>query len=77
MFQIGQIFVKNGIEFCLIELVNYDGNLYGFFSVEDKKIDYIFYEMKQTETGCKLVAVVDENLNNILFSMVESSGLNE
>lgn len=73
MFKVGQIFNKEGKEFCLLEIINYNNCVYGFFSIEDKKLDYIFYEIKQTEMGYNLNVVVDKNLNNILFSLVESS----
>ena len=47
MFEVGKTFVKNGNIFCLIEILNYNNENYGVFSVEDddKKTSFIVYKI--------------------------------
>lgn len=71
MFEVGQIFNKDGIEYCVLDLIEYNNNTYIFMSVEDGNIEYLFYEVKKTNNGYNLELIIDDELNNYLFSIEE------
>lgn len=76
-FQVGQVFNKNNNEMCLLELINYENKLYGLFSMESNKVTFIFYEIYDTGTNYKLLAITDDNLNNKLLSIFEEMNNDE
>ena len=71
MFEVGQIFNKDGIEYCVLDLIEYNNNTYIFMSVEDGNIEYLFYEVKKINDGYNLELIIDDELNNYLFSIEE------
>lgn len=69
MFQIGQIFNKNGIEMCVVDIIEYNMKKYLLMSQENECIDYVFYEMQKSELGYKLIKINDDELNYNLFNI--------
>jgi len=76
-FKVGQVFNINGNELCLLELINYGNDLYGLFSMEDKKFSYIFYQIVDTGSNYQLISVVDDDMNNMLMTIYEEMNANE
>lgn len=76
-FQVGQVFNKNNNEMCLIELINYDDKCYGLFSIEGTKVTFAFYEIYDTGSNYKLLAITDDNLNNKLLGIFEEMNHDE
>lgn len=71
MFNIGQVFKKDGQEICILDIIQYENRQYAFMSVESEKLEYLFYEIIQVNQGYNLNLVTNEDFNNILFSLVE------
>lgn len=73
MLEVGQIFKRNDNELCLLKLIEYDNKHYALFSVENTKMEYLFYEvLYNTNNGSfNLTLVNDDDLNNVLFEIVE------
>lgn len=76
-FKVGQIFEKEGKKLCLIEIIEYSGETYGLFSVEDVKFYYIFYQLIDTGINYNLIPVLDETLNNVLLGIFERKNSND
>lgn len=73
--EIGHIFEKNGITYCVLDILDYEGKKYILFSIEDDKLDYLFYEVEYANHEYILNLLTDELLINKLFEIVE--GKNE
>lgn len=73
MLEVGQIFKRNNSELCLLKFLEFDNKHYALFSVENTKIEYLFYEIiyNSGNGSFNLSMVVDDELNNILFEMIE------
>ena len=70
MLKIGQIFEKDGIELCLLEIVELFDKKYVLFSAQLEKMEYYFYEVVFLEEGYKFIMVEDEEINNKLFNSI-------
>lgn len=71
MLQVGQIFKKNGQEYCLVDLIFYDNIQYALFLIESDKVDYKFFAIHDDGKGYTLTEINDVELNNILFEIFE------
>ena len=72
MLEIGQIFNKNGKEYCFLDTIHLEGQEYLCFSIEEnKKLDYMFYTVKSFDevNGYNLEPIKDENLHMKLFEI--------
>lgn len=72
MLEIGQIFNKNGKEYCFLDTIQLEGQEYLCFSIEEnKKLDYMFYTVKSFDevNGYNLEPIKDENLHMKLFEI--------
>ncbi len=73
MFQVGQIFKRDGYELCVLDIVNYNNKYYIFTSVEKEKIEFLFYEVEKHNTSYALKKVSDDMLEAQLFSIVDNN----
>lgn len=71
MFEVGQIFNRDGYEFCVLKIFDFNGKKYILFGVEKEKIEYMFYEVLYNESGYNLRKVVDDETNFALFEFVD------
>lgn len=69
--EIGHQFNKDGIIFCVLDIIDYDMKQYALFSAEYEKLDYIFYEVNRINNDYNLKRVDDESLIYELFKIVE------
>ena len=71
MFEEGQIFNKDGDEYCVLDVLEYEGKTFVLFSIESGKVGFSFYQVDLEGDNYNLVSVIDDNLNNILMNMYE------
>ena len=71
MLEVGQIFIRGGIQLCVLDLIDYNSKKYALISAEDDKIEFLFYEMIHENGKYNLNLVSDDELNCILLEKVE------
>ncbi len=74
MIEEGQFIVKNGIEYCLLSKIKFEGTKYYLFSAEkNNNLDFTFYTLKEfnPDEGVKFEEVEDPRILSELFSIVE------
>ncbi len=70
MFEIGQVFKKNGNEYTVLDIIDYSDNKYVLFAVEKEKIDYVFFKIyNKNEQGVDLKEVKDIKLKKQLYDI--------
>ena len=74
MFRIGQVFNKDGYDFCILDLIDYNGKKYALLSVEKEQIEYLFYEIVHNEDGYELIHIYDNEIEFALFNIFENKG---
>ena len=74
MFKIGQVFHKNGFDFCILDILEYESKQYLLCSVEKDKLEYIFYDVHYESGKYNLVQVLDQQLEFNLFELFEQKG---
>ena len=74
MLEIGQIFNKNGVEYCLLDILILDDKKYALFSLETDKLSFSFYEIIENETDYDLKFIDDQQLNFHLLELYEEKG---
>ena len=72
--EVGQIFNKNGKEYCVLELLSFNNKEYVLFSVESTKLDYLFYEIISQHDDYRLNLVTD---NMELYELMNKVGGNK
>lgn len=71
MLEVGQIFNKKGKTLCVLKKLKYNNKEYALISVEDNKLEYLFYEITLIDDNYKLNLVTDSNLEYKLFEIIE------
>ena len=71
MLEVGQIYNKDGFQYCVLDFINYNNKRYVLLSRESEKITYIFFELFEFNDIFQLVEVKDEVMNNILLECFE------
>ncbi len=73
MFKEGQVFKKNGINYCVIDILHLDNEMYLLLAEQLETISYVFYKVKIVNNNSyDLTVVDDELLNSKLFEMFEN-----
>ena len=71
MLEVGHILKKNGRTFCVLDILEFNMKKYVLFSVEDTKLEFLFYEILPSSDGYHLNLVKDDELEFKLFELVE------
>ena len=72
MIEVGHIFTRDNIKFCVVDILDYNSKKYGLVSVENNTgLKFDFYEITQNDDGCKLNKVYDDELILDLMELVE------
>ena len=74
MLEVGHEFERNGINYCVVDIVDYENKSYCLLSIEkeNEKISFAFYEYKVEMNGdFTLDSVEDEELISKLFDIFE------
>ena len=78
MLEVGKEIIRDGKTYCVLDFLRYHGKNYVLFSVEDNKIDYVFYEIvSQDEKGYNLELVTDRLIKSVLFGLFEDKEENK
>ena len=72
IFEEGQIITRNGIEYCVLDTIDYANKTYVLFASQSDKIGFSFFEVQRIKDLFNLFEVTDDNLNNILMSLYEA-----
>ena len=73
MFEVGKVFKKNGKDYCVLDILDYNYKKYLLLSEKGEKISFDFYEITMPDNNnYELVMVNDANLNNSLFELFEN-----
>lgn len=75
MLEIGQIFEKNGYEFCVLDIIDYNMKKYVLFSIEAEKVEYAFYEINFINDRYNLKKIDDNLVECTLFNIFETKGV--
>lgn len=77
--EIGYEFLRNGKNYCLIDIVDLNSKQYALFSIEESghKMNFEFCEMTRNSEGYFFDRVTDDNINNLLFEKMERSAYGE
>ena len=74
MLEIGHEFERNGVQFCVVDIVDLNNKSYCFLSEErrNEKMDFHFYEYSISSTGdVNLDLVKNDDLIDNLYSVME------
>ena len=71
MFKVGQVFNKNGKDYCVIDIINYMDKTFLLLSEQDDKISFFFYDVILLNNNYKLLKVKNQSLINELYSLYE------
>ncbi len=66
MIEVGQVYNIKGLEYVVIDTFDYNNKKYVLMGIEGKKINYVFYELKENN-GFDLTEVKDNALLSIFF----------
>ena len=72
MLSVGQIYNKNGKDFCVLDLIDYNTKKYVLMSAESDKIEFLFFTILQGDGFIRLEQVVDKELEFTLFHIIET-----
>ena len=67
MLEVGQTFKKNKLLYTVLDIFAYNNKYYALFSIEGKKLNYIFYEVRENN-GYDLKEVKEQELLNIFYN---------
>ena len=79
IFEEGQIFNKDGVEFCVLDTIEYNGDNYVLMSIEtgEKGIGFSFYHISLNNNEYELEYIDNEEINNTLLSLYEEKNNEE
>ena len=70
MFEVGHVFKRNGIDYCVIDIIKYNNKEYLLLSNNVGGIDYDFYLLsKPNDSQLRLSKVTDEKLELQLMNL--------
>jgi len=70
MFEVGQVFKKNGIEYCVVDILQCDNKDYLLISNAANKIDFEFFEVRRPDDNhYELLTIHNDAINNKLFDI--------
>ena len=74
MLSIGHEFVRNGVQFCVVDIIDYNDRSFYFLSEERKneKMNFHFYECNiESDGDISLNLVRDDELTSTLYGLLE------
>lgn len=76
-FEEGQIIERDGKTFCVLDIIEYNNDVYILMSRESEKIGYGFFKHEKVNGGHRLALVTNEDLNQKLMEIYERRNLVE